>query len=155
MIAVVGIFNHAVSKELVTIDKVLQLRTLEALKYGQTDAPEGEEREPANLAHVRATAKHLSPIVKAMLRVQVLRVCGQRKSFRCVHATSTAQAPYGSTRQRVIRPSTKASHVQSDHCDAREAITDYLARDAKAFLFSPAEALAWMRAQAAAKRVTR
>jgi len=38
--------------------------------------------------------------------------------------------------------------------DAREAITEYMRRDPKAYLFSPKEAMAWRHAVAAGKRVT-
>lgn len=83
---VVTIFRNAVAGELIDVSVVLQMESLESLRCGQTEAHETEEVQPANLAHVRATAEHLSPIVKTMLRIQVAtgkRSSGQRRKPEC------------------------------------------------------------------------
>lgn len=153
---VIGIFKHGVSKELVRIEKVTQLRTLEPLKYGQTDAPEGEETLPANLGDVRQTAKHLSPIIKSMMRIQIATGMRPKEIF--------SMRPCDINRRGEVWLYTPSSHKTKHKGksrvipiigDAREAVIDYLARDPQAYLFSPAEATAWMRAVATANRTTK
>ena len=152
---VIAIFKHAVAGELIDAGKIQQLQTLEPLRNGQTTAPETPEVEPAVLADVRATAKHLSPIIKSMLRIQI--ATGMRPKEVCMMRPCDIDR---SGETWLYKPS---SH-KTQWCgkakviplvgDARAAITDYLQRDPESYCFSPAEAMAWRHAVAAAKRVT-
>jgi len=152
---VVGVFSHAVSCEMVGIEKVAQLKTLEPLRYGQTAAPETKKVKPVSLDVVRKTAEHLSPIVRSMLRIQI--ATGARPKEICM------MRPIDIDRSGpvwIYRPSShKTTHTGRSKViplvgDARDAVTDYLQRDPEAFCFSPAEAMAWRHAVGASKRVT-
>ncbi len=67
---VVRIFKIALSREIIEADVIVRLKSLEPLRQRKTKAPEREKVAPANLDHVSETAKHLSPTVKAMVRIQ-------------------------------------------------------------------------------------
>ena len=152
---VVAIFRHAVSGELIDFAIVQRLQTLEPLRHGQTEAPETPPVEPVSLDVVRATAEHLSPIVKAMLRIQI--ATGMRPKELCM------MRPCDIDRAGpvwIYRPSNhktswcgKAKAIPLID-DARDAVTEYLQRDPDAYCFSPAEAMAWRRAVGRAKRTT-
>jgi integrase len=152
---IVRVFRHAVSRELIGIDVVARLETLEPLRTGQSAARESERRCPVGIETVRATAKHLSPTLRAMVRLQVgtgmrpgevfrLRPCdvdrtGETWFYRPAHHKT---AHHGIT---------KAVPIIGD---AREALTPFLLRASDTFCFSPAESMAWMREQRRAARKT-
>ncbi len=152
---VVAIFKNAVAGELINVATIQRLQTLEPLRNGQTDAYETDEVLPANLAHVRATATHLSPIVKSMLRIQIAtgmrpkEICHMRPCDIDRSGETWLYAP--SKHKTSWRGKTKVIPLVDD---AREAITDYLQRDPDSFCFSPAEAMAWRRAVGTANRTT-
>ncbi len=50
---VILIFRHAVARELVDVNVVLRLATLEPLRYGQTTAAESKRVEPVDIEAVR------------------------------------------------------------------------------------------------------
>ena len=66
--AVVRMFKYAVSQELVNSSTLVALKTVEPLRIGQTTAHETDPIKPVAIEVVRETAKHLSPVLKAMLR---------------------------------------------------------------------------------------
>lgn len=153
--AVKRIWKFAVSQELVTSSCWEALRSVEALQVGQTAAPETDPVLPADIIHVRATAKHLSPVVKSMMRVQIAtgmrpsEICGMRP---CEIDRSGEVWVYRPTKHKTARRGKiKAVPLIGD---ARDAITDYLQRDPQAFCFSPAESMAWKRAVNSANRTT-
>ena len=148
------IWKYAVSQELVESSCWERLRSVDSLRAGQTTAPETEPVLPANLEHVRKTAEHLSPVVKAMMRVQVAtgmrpsEVCRMRP---CEIDRSGEVWVYRPKRHKTARKGKiKAVPIIGD---AREAITDYMNRDPDAFCFSPRESIAWTRARRTAERV--
>lgn len=152
---VVAMFRHAVADELIDVAKVQQLETLEPLRYGQTTAPEKDRVEPAVLADVRLTAEHLSPIIKSMVRVQIAtgmrpkELCSMRP--RDIDRTGEVWIYRPASHKTTWRGKDKAIPLLGD---ARDAITEFLQRNPEAYCFSPAEAMAWRHAVAAAKRVT-
>lgn len=79
--AVRRIFKWAVSQELIEESTWRRLLAVEPLRAGQTDAPDNEPVQPVDIAVVRATAEFLSPVVRAMVRVQV--ATGMRPSEVC------------------------------------------------------------------------
>ena len=152
---VIGMFKHAVASELIDVAKVEQLKTLEPLRRGQTTAPETEPIEPANLDHVRATAKYLSPVLKAMLRIQIATGMRPKEIFYMRPMDIDRSGPVWVYRLGDHKTSWAGKRkVVPLVDDAREAITDYLQRDPEAFCFSPAESMAWVRAKRTAERVT-
>jgi integrase len=152
---VVAIFRHSVASELIGIATVERLKTLEPLRYGQTAAHETAAVEPVDIEHVRRTAAYLTPVVKAMLRVQI--ATGARPKEVCMMRPRDIDR---SGKVWLYRPSShKTTHAGRSKTiplvdDAREAVTDFLNRDPDAFLFSPAESMAWRRAVGAANRKT-
>ncbi|QDV42573.1 hypothetical protein Enr13x_24210 [Stieleria neptunia] len=79
---IVRIFKFGVSRELVTAEQLKALESLESLRRGQTTAKESVLRSPVNLDDVRSTAAHLSPTLKAMVRVQA--ATGMRSTEVCI-----------------------------------------------------------------------
>ena len=154
--AVVRMFKYAVSQELASNETWQKLKSVEPLRIGQTKAPETEPIKPVAIETVRATAKHLSPVLKAMLRVQV--ATGMRPSEVCNIRPCDIDR---SGETWMFRP---AKHKTANKGkrkavpllgDAREAITDYLNRDPQAYCFSPAESVAWWQATKRASRKSR
>src|SRR6056297_1425887 len=122
---VVGLFRHAVSEELIDVDIVKRLETLPPLKRNQTSAPETQRRRPVRLEVVRATAAHLSPVLKAMLRVQLST--GMRPKELCsIRPTDIDK----SGEHWMYRPGDhKTAHHDIEKAvpivdDARDALTD-------------------------------
>jgi len=136
--------------------KIEQLKSLEPLRKGQTEAPETDRVRAVDLDHVRATARHLSPVVKAMLRVQIAtgmrpnEICRMRP---CDIDRSGAVWIYRMTEHKTAA-STEADRAIPLVGDARDAVTDFINRDPAAYLFSPAESMAWRRAVGTAARQT-
>jgi integrase len=151
--AVVRMFKYAVSQELVKSETWQRLKSVEPLRIGQTVAPETETRKPVAIDVVRATAKHLSPVIKAMLRVQV--ATGMRPSEVCNIRPSDIDRSgevwmYRPAKHKTAnRGKRKAVPILGD---AREALTDYLNRDPNAYCFSPTESMAWWLATKRANR---
>jgi integrase len=153
---VIRIFRWGVSQELSTESAFRRLRTIEPLRTGQTEAPETDPVVPVPVEHVRLTAAKLSPVLRAMIRVQI--ATGMRPSELC-NMRSCEIDRSGST--WVYRP---AKHKNANKKktravpiigDAREAIIDYMNRDPDAYLFSPAESYAWHKAKKRAARKTK
>ncbi|GAA4465475.1 site-specific integrase [Novipirellula rosea] len=152
---IVLIFKHAVSCEIVKPDQLVSLNSLEPLRYGQTEAPEPDPVTFVEIDIVKATAKHLSPTVKAMVRVQAAtgmrpgEVCKMRP---CDIDRSREDWIYRPAKHKTAhRGKTKAVPIVGD---AREAIVPLLFRDPEAFCFSPQESSQWYRDQRSANRVT-
>jgi integrase len=149
------IWKYAVSQELIESSCWERLRSVESLRIGQTTAHEKDPIGPANIDHVRKTAAHLSPIVKAMMRVQI--ATGMRPSEVCrmrpceIDRTGEVWVYRPKKHKTARKGKIKAVPLIGD---AREAITDYLNRDPQAFCFSPRESMAWVRARRSSERVT-
>lgn len=151
--AVVRMFKFAVSQELVEPTVWQRLKSVEALRAGQTAAKEPEPIRPVDIEVVRQTAVELSPVLKAMLRVQV--ATGMRPSEVCkmrpcdIDRSGPVWMFRPPKHKTAAKGKLKAVPIVGD---ARDAITDYLQRDPKACCFSPAESVAWWRAQQRAER---
>lgn len=76
---VVRIFENAVSRELIGPDRIVALRTLQPLKRGQ--ARDNPPRTGASLEAVRRTMPELSPVLQAMVRLQLLTGCRPSELF--------------------------------------------------------------------------
>lgn len=154
--ALVRMFKWAVSQELVDISTYQRLKTVEPLRIGETDAPETKPVVPANLEHVRATAKHLPPQLKAIIRIQV--ATGARPSeilnMKAEEIDRTGDEWIYRPKQHKTakRGKTRAIPLVGD---AKDAVIDFLNRPADAFLFSPKEAVQWWNAQKRADRKTK
>ncbi|NBW79703.1 MAG: site-specific integrase [Betaproteobacteria bacterium] len=150
---VIRMFKWAVRAELIESDVHLRLRTIEPLRRGHTTAKENSPVRAVNIEHVRATFEHLSPVLKAMLRVHL--ATGMRPSELC------SMRPCDIDRSGETWLYTPQRHKCSNRGkerviplvnDARDAIVDYLNRDPESYLFSPKESVAWLKAQKRAAR---
>lgn len=66
---IIKIFKYALSQEMIRPEQIVALKSLEPLKYGE--APEPPPREIVTLEQVQEVLPHLSPMIQAMLRIQV------------------------------------------------------------------------------------
>ena len=153
---IVGVFRHAVARELVRPEVIVALDTLEPLRYGQTEARESEPVRPVDIEAVRLTARHLSPTVRAMVRVQA--ATGMRPGEVCaIRPMDIERRPDGVW---VYRPAThKTKHKGKTRAiplvgDAKLALKPFLDRPGDAFCFSPADSMAWHREQKRKARKT-
>ena len=153
---IVLIFRHAVSRELIDEAVIRRLSTLEPLRRGQTTAREVPPIRPVNLDVVRRTAKHLSPTLRAMVRVQA--ATGMRPSEVCamrpceIDRTGSEWVYRPADHKNAWRGKTKAVPIMGD---AKEALMPFLFRDPESFCFSPKESVAWRWEQQRANRKTK
>ena len=153
--AMVRMYKYAVSQELVSSDAWQRLRSVEPLRAGQSSARESEPVRPVDIDIVRKTAAELSPVLKAMVRIQA--ATGMRPSEVCMIRPMDIDRSGPVWMYRPVKHKTASrGKVKAVPLigDAREAITDYLQRDPKAYCFSPAESVAWWRAQQRSERKT-
>ncbi|HBJ34945.1 MAG TPA: integrase, partial [Planctomycetaceae bacterium] len=140
--AICSIFKHAISRELIDVHVLTRLQTLEPLKRGQTTAPESVRRQPVDLALVAAAAVYMSPIIKAMVRIQA--ATGMRPSeVASIRPCDIAVREDGIWMYRPEHHKT-AHHGKSKSVpivgDARVALEPFMLRDPNAYCFSPKEA---------------
>jgi integrase len=139
---VIRIFRYACFRELVRPDQIVALDTIEPLRYGQTQAGESDPVTPVDIETVRLTARHLSPIIKAMVRIHA--ATGMRPSELCmIRPIDIERRPDGVW---IYAPQThKTKHRGTRRTipivgDAKLALRPYLDRDPEAYCFSPREA---------------
>jgi integrase len=150
---IVRMFKYAVSQELIDTETWNRLQSVESLRAGQTEAPDRDDVKPVSIEMVRETAKHLSPVLKAMVRVHV--ATGMRPSEVCnirpcdIDRSGEVWMFRPAKHKTANKGKRKAVPIIGD---AREAITDYLNRDPQAYCFSPAESVAWWLATKRANR---
>lgn len=131
------------------------LAIIPGLRKGRTTLRETVPIKPVELNIVEATLPHLSPIVEAMVRFQLLT--GARPGEVCklkpgdidrsgdvweAKLTEHKTAHHGLSRTIYIGP------------QAQVILRPFLLRAADAYCFSPGEAMNWMRSQRAAARKT-
>jgi integrase len=147
------IWRFGVSEELVSESTLARLKSLEPLREGQTTAKENEPRKPVAIEVVRRTVAKLSPVLRDMVRVHV--ATGMRPSELCSMRPCDIDR---SAETWVYRPPHHKNRKKGKKRaiplvgDARDVVTNYLNRDPQAYLFSPAEAVAWWQAQKRAAR---
>ncbi len=144
---VIRMYRWAVSQELTNESAWSRLRSVDALRIGQTKAAETKAIQPVLLETVRATIKELPPVIRAMIRIHV--ATGMRPSELCNLRPSDIDR---SGVEWMYRPELHKNKNKGKGRaipilgDAREALTDYLNRDPKSCCFSPAESVAWWHA---------
>ncbi len=149
-------FKWAVSQEMVEATTLVRIKTLEPLRRGKTKARETVDRKPVPLEHVRATAKHLSPILKALLRIHVCTGARPTELLTmrpCDIDRTGAEWIYRPAKHKnTNRGKTRAIPIVGD---AKEALIDYLNRDPHSYCFSPKQTIEWQNAEKRAKRKTK
>lgn len=152
---VVRIFKYALSRELIDSGTLVKLQSLEPLRCGQTTARESKPVESVNLDDVRATARHLSPVIRAMVRIQA--ATGMRPSelasIRPCDIERTGPVWLYRPQRHKTQHLGKAKAVPLG-IDAQNALRPYLARGPLEFCFSPEESAKWYRDQRTEKRTT-
>ncbi|MEM1228671.1 MAG: site-specific integrase [Planctomycetota bacterium] len=152
---VVEIFRWGVENEMVPPEVCQRLKAVKGLKRGRTAAPEPVPVMPVDLAVVEATIRHLSPVVRDMIRVQLLT--GARPGEVC------KLRPMDVDRSADVWEYIPSSHKTEHHGRARKlfigpecqaVLLPYLLRASDAFCFSAAESREWFRQQAADSRTT-
>lgn len=145
-------FRWGIAEELVEPNTLVGLESLSPLVGGEASY-ETEDVTAVSIEHVRATAKHLPPVVRDMLQVQL--ATGMRPSEVC------SMRPCDINRKGsewVYRPSSHKTKWKGQSREvpilgeAREVVENYLNRDPKGYCFSPAESMAWFRAKLTAER---
>jgi integrase len=147
-------FKWAASEERISAAVFHALETVSGLKAGRCGAREPEPIEPVPEPTVLETLKFLSPVVQAMIRLQLLT--GMRPGEVCL------LRPCDVTMQMngawVYRP---ASHKTEHHDrerriyigpEGREVLRPFLDRESEGYCFSPRDSDDWRRAQLRANR---
>lgn len=142
-------FKWGVSEELVPSAVYEALRSVDGLRRGRTRARETEPVQPVPDEVVEMTLPYMSPIVADMVRVQ--RLTGMRPG------SVVLMRPCDLDRSDDVWVYTPSSHKTEHHGielkvlvgpQAQAILTPYMtSRSPHAFIFSPAEAEAWHRAQ--------
>lgn len=150
---VISIFGWGVSDELVEETTWTRLKSVTSLRYGQTIAPESVDRIPAKLDDVRKTIKELSPILRAMVRIQVST--GMRPTELCIMRPCDIDK---SGKEWLYRPSEHKTASRGKERvvpivdDAREALEPFMERTFDSYCFSPKESMVWWLEQKRALR---
>ncbi len=149
------IFKWAAAQELADERAYNRLKMVDALREGETEAPETDDVQPVPINHVRRTAAELSPVLKAMLRIHIST--GMRPSELCRIRPMDIDRDGAEWIYRPAKHKTKKKGKRRAIPivgDARDALTDYLNRPADLPCFSPKESMAWHRAKLTANRQT-
>lgn len=137
------IFKWAASEEIISATVYQALITVPGLKLGRTTAPETPPVMPVENAIVEKTMPYLRPIVRDMVRLQLLT--GMRPGEIC------KLRPCDIDRSGDVWEYKPRSHKTEHHGrsrivfigpEAQALLTPYLLRDAKLPCFSPAESMA-------------
>lgn len=149
------VFKWGTANELVPAGVYHALQAVGGLKAGRSAARESEPVRPVPEAHVDAVLPRVSPQIAAMIRLQMFT--GMRPGEVCAMRTCDIDT---SGNLWAYRP---AGHKTAHHGHARviflgpqaqDVVGPFLKADLQAFLFVPAEAERWRRAEAAARRAT-
>jgi integrase len=150
------VFKWATSEELVSPTVYQALATVSAIKFGRTEAYELEPIGPVDSATVEATLAYLSPVVGAMVRLQLLT--GMRPGEVCI------VRPRDVDRSGDVWQYRPGRHKTEHHGrkrliyigpQAQEVLAPYLEREPEAYCFSPRESLLWWHAKRRTRRKTR
>jgi integrase len=148
----VRVFKWGTQNEIVSAPTWAALKSVPPLTEGEATY-ETSAVQPVAIDVVRATAKHLSPIVRDMLRVQM--GTGMRPSELCrmtpaqINRSGAVWLYLPTEHKTKKRGKTRVVPLVGD---ARDAITDYLNRDPHSPCFSPVETMAWIRSKQRAER---
>lgn len=147
-------FRWGVAEEIVApsvahgLAAVTGLRKRSVAVPGQKSPREPEPVKPAPWADIEMLLPFLSPVVRAMVQVQLL--CGMRPSEVCVMRPADVDR---SGPVWIYRPTAHKNEWRDAACvkaipvAAQSILSPYLNRDATAFCFDPRESDEWSRSQ--------
>jgi integrase len=151
----VRMFKWAVAEGLLPASVHAALDLLDGLRRGESPARETTKRRGIDEATVAATLPHLSPTVRAMIELQ--HATGARPGEICVLRPCDVDR---SGNVWEFRPMQHKGEIHDwERCiyigpKGQDILRPYLLRPADAFCFSPAESIAWHRAERHAARKT-
>jgi integrase len=149
------IFRWAASEEMVPAAVADALAQVDAIRAGQDGVRETDKVLPVDETTVEATLPHLPPPVAALVKLQLLTGARGRELFRL----RTGDID----RTGAVWKYTPAGHKTAHHGHGRtiyfgpraqEILTPFLSLDPQAYLFRPADAVAWRNERQRAKRKT-
>lgn len=149
------VVKWGVSEAMVPGDVLFALQSVTGLKRGKSAAKESEPVKPVPDAHVEAVKRVVSPVVAAMIELQVLT--GMRPGECCAMRGRDLDT---TGRLWLYRPAAhKTEHHGHDRTvylgpRAREVLAPFLRLDPAAHLFQPADSEAWRLAARSAARKT-
>lgn len=136
----------AVEEELLPPEAYQKLRCVAALAKGKTAARETGKVPPVPDGHVEAVLPHLSPPVAGMVQFQLLTGTRPQEVIHLRPGDLIA----GDSVWYYTPHTHKTEHMDREKCvvvgpRAMAVLRPFLARDAKEYCFSPAEAVEWQR----------
>ncbi|EGF26820.1 tyrosine-type recombinase/integrase [Rhodopirellula baltica] len=152
---VVRMFKWAAAEGMIPASVFETLRLIPGLKSGRTEAPDTEPILPVDQAVVDATLPKLSPIVRDMVRVQLLIGCRPGEVCKLT--------PGCIDRSKDVWIATIAEHKTKWHGhsrvfaigpEAQAILLPYMDRGEEEHLFRPVDAMELLREERAAKRTT-
>ena len=153
---IVRMFKWAVSEEIAPETTWRSLTTVRGLERGRTEARETEPVKPVADIVVDATLPYVLPPVRAMIQVQ--RLAGMRPGEACVMRACDIDM----SRQRLAIPADphKTKHKGKSRVialgpQAQAVVKPFLKLDTQAYLFSPRDGLAEVRAEKRRNRKTK
>jgi integrase len=152
---IVRLFRWAVAEGLLPPTVPQALAMVPGLRKGRSEARETDPVRPVDMQVVQATLPHLSPIVAAMVQLQMfsgarpgeicrLRPCDIDRSGDVWLARLSEHKTAHHDRERTIFIGPQGQRV----------LAPFMARPANTPCFSPAETLTWVQSQRAASRTT-
>ena len=139
---VVTIFERGVAQELISPDRIRALEALKPLKRGEVE--ENQERQKVTVATIEATMNKLTPVMQAMVRIQL--ATAMRPSE--IHRMTPAQIDR-SGEVWIYRP-TSHKNVNKGKAraipiigDALEALTPYVFGDPEELCFVTSKGSPW------------
>jgi site-specific recombinase XerD len=150
------VFKWAVGFELIPPAVYQALQAVPGLQRGRTEAREPNEISPVPIERVDATLPYLNPVVRAMVRIQLLTGCRTGGVITMRGCGLTLGEP-----NWVYRPSRhKTKWRGKDRViilgpKAREILREFLDRDTEAYLFDPRDAIRAHRASQISKQSSR
>jgi integrase len=149
------VFKWAVSEELAPASLAHALGSVAGLKRGRTIAPERPPIGPVDEGVVEATLPHVSAVVAAMIRLQLLAGCRPGEVCKV--------RPCDVDRSGEVWQYRPATHKTQHHGKSRviyfgpqaqEVLRPYLERDPESFCFSGRESKLWWHAKRRLERKT-
>lgn len=149
-------FRWAALVELIPVDVVLALETVEALERGRSGARESEGVKPVPAGHVEAVLPGLPGAVAAMVKLQLLCGCRAGEIVRMRGADLDTTEPVWTFKP----PHHKSAWRGEERViylgpRAQEIVRAFVKSDPAEYLFSPRDRVAAFRAERAAARVTK
>jgi integrase len=149
------VFKWAVENEMISAEVFHGLQAVAGFRAGRSDAPEPEPVRPVPVEYVEAVLPHVSPQVRAMIRLQLLT--GMRSGEVCIMRSCDIDT---TGKLWVYRP---AHHKTQHHGHVREVylgpkaqdvLRPFLKADLAAYVFDPRDAERHRRQNQHARRRT-